>query len=49
MVKRSVEEAMRQYDQQGCVHEQFVRQAKATPDAVAVVTCDGNKVHNLHS
>jgi non-ribosomal peptide synthetase component F len=39
-----VEQAMQQYEQQGCVHEQFVRQAQATPEAVAVVTHDGNKV-----
>ncbi|GFG29417.1 hypothetical protein Cfor_02618 [Coptotermes formosanus] len=39
-----VEQAMQQYDQQGCLHEQFVKQAKATPDAIAVVTHTGHKV-----
>jgi hypothetical protein len=49
MVTDSVKEAMLQYDQQGCLHEQFMKQAKATPEAVAVVTYDGKKVNNLHS
>jgi hypothetical protein len=48
VVMDSIEEAMQQYDQQGCLHDQFVKQAKATPEAVAVVTYDGNKVSNLH-
>jgi hypothetical protein len=34
------------YDQQGCLHEQFVRQAKAVPEAVAVVNIDGMTVNN---
>jgi len=39
-----VEQAMQQYDKQGCLHEQFVKQAKSTPDTVAVVTHTGHKV-----
>jgi hypothetical protein len=48
MVMDCVEVAMQQYDQQGCLHDQSVKQAKATPEAVAVVTHDVNKVSNLH-
>jgi non-ribosomal peptide synthetase component F len=44
----SVEQLMQQYDQQGCLHEQFVKQARDTPEAVAVVTFDGKKVNSLH-
>ena len=44
MVTDPVEQAMQQYDQQGCLHEQFVKQAKATPDTIAVVTHTGHKV-----
>jgi hypothetical protein len=44
MMTDPVEQAMQQYDQQGCLHEQFVKQAKATPDAIAVVTHTGHKV-----
>jgi hypothetical protein len=39
-----VEQVMQQYDKQGCLHEQFVKQAKATPDAIAVVSHTGHKV-----
>lgn len=44
--EEAVADAMQLYDQQGCLHEQFVRQAKAIPEAVAVVTHDGMKVRN---
>jgi len=44
MMTDFVERAMQQYDQQGCLHEQFVKQAKATPDTIAVVTHNGHKV-----
>jgi hypothetical protein len=44
--KEAVTKAMQSYDQQGCLHEQFVRQAKAIPEAVAVVTHDGMMVKN---
>lgn len=39
--QEAVADAMQLYEQQGCLHEQFVRQAKAVPEAVAVVTHDG--------
>jgi hypothetical protein len=38
---------MKQYDQLGCLHEQFVKQAGATLETVAVVTFAGIKVNNL--
>jgi hypothetical protein len=44
MMTDFVEQAMQHYDKQGCLHEQFVKQAKATPDNIAVVTCTGHKV-----
>jgi hypothetical protein len=44
--EEAVADAMQLYDQQGCLHEQFVRQAKAAPEAVAVVTHDGMMVKN---
>jgi DNA-binding transcriptional regulator YhcF (GntR family) len=44
MMTHTVQQAMQQYDQQGCLHEQFVKQAKATPDATAVVTHSRHKV-----
>jgi hypothetical protein len=46
MPEEAVADSVRLYDQQGCLHEQFVRQARATPEAVAVVTHDGMKVKN---
>ncbi|PNF30886.1 hypothetical protein B7P43_G06094 [Cryptotermes secundus] len=42
--EEAVADAMQLYDQQGCLHEQFVRQAKALPEAIAVVTHNGMKV-----
>jgi hypothetical protein len=44
--QEAVADAVRLYEQQGCLHEQFVRQAKAVPEAVAVVTHDGMTVKN---
>lgn len=44
MMTDLVEQVMQQYDKQGCLHEQFVKQAKATPDTIAVVTHTGHKV-----
>lgn len=44
--EEAVADAMQLYDQQGCLHEQFVRQAKALPEAVAVVSHNGMKVRN---
>ncbi|XP_069681059.1 uncharacterized protein [Periplaneta americana] len=44
MAAVTVEQAMQHYDQQGCLHEQFIRQARATPGDVAVVTDDGAEV-----
>jgi hypothetical protein len=44
MMTDLVEQAMQQYDEQGCLHEQFVKQAKTTPDAIAVVSHTGHKV-----
>jgi hypothetical protein len=46
--EETVAKAMLLYDQQGCLHEQFVRQAKALPEEVAVVTYDGMMVKNLY-
>jgi ABC-type polysaccharide/polyol phosphate transport system ATPase subunit len=42
--EEAIVDAMQLYDRQGCLHEQFVRQAKAVPEAVAVVTHDGMMV-----
>jgi len=44
MMTDFVEQAMQEYDKQGCLHKQFVKQAKATPDTIAVVTHTGHKV-----
>lgn len=44
MMTDLIEQVMQQYDKQGCLHEQFVKQAKATPDAIAVVSYNGHKV-----
>ena len=32
------------YEKHGCLHEMFIRQAKATPDNIAVVTADGRQM-----
>lgn len=32
------------YEKEGLLHEMFVRQAKATPDATAIVSADGRKM-----
>ncbi|KAJ9589457.1 hypothetical protein L9F63_017318 [Diploptera punctata] len=44
MAGLTVEQLMEQYDKQGCLHEQFIKQAKNTPQTIAVVTHDGKKV-----
>ncbi|XP_066999059.2 uncharacterized protein [Anabrus simplex] len=36
--------SMDDYDKQGCLHDMFVRQARATPHAVAIVTHEGQKI-----
>lgn len=35
---------MSDYDKQGCLDEMFKNQAKATPNAIAVVNIDGSTV-----
>lgn len=38
---------MTSYDQGGCLHDLFTKQATETPNKIAVVTADGKKVKNL--
>lgn len=36
--------SMSDYDKQGCIHEMFKNQAKASPNAVAVINIDETMV-----
>jgi hypothetical protein len=40
---------MSDYDKQGCLHEMFKIQAKATPNAVAVINIDETMVSILNN
>lgn len=44
LLQSSYKVTMEDYDKHGCLHEMFVKQAKATPNNIAIVTNDGQNV-----